>query len=99
MRAHTPGPQRANVQVLLEAIAESLIVVIRPPEGAETCGIATQEIRVLFEYVPETRDIGGGGAAAVGSAVQHPMIFRGYVSPVVMERHVFAQQAIVVTQA
>src|SRR6185437_4395150 len=99
MRTHAPGAQRAMIQVLLEAVAESPVIVFRAPGCAEPRGIAAQKIGLLPEYIAETGDISRRGPAAIGGAIQKAMIIRGDVSAVIMKGYVFPKQAVVVAQS
>src|SRR5580658_2945829 len=74
--------------------------MIEGSESGESGGIAAKEINilVLMKEVAEAGNIGGRRAPAVCRPISEPLVFRGDMSAIIMESHIFAEQAVVVAE-
>ena len=101
MRSDSPGSKLASGKMLFQRQSYSIRRMIEGPESRETGGIPAKEISipVLPVEVAETGNIGAGRASAVCRSIRKSMVFGGDMPAIIVECHIFAQQAVVVTKA
>src|SRR5580700_6158746 len=101
MRSNAPGTQLFCKQVHFQILTEAFRRMIKPAESGEPGGIAAEEPQLLLlpVEIAETGDIGSGRSPAVRRAVLETIVFGGDMSAVIVEGHIPAQQAVVITQA